>query len=348
MFQQYLLPTYFTAQWFLINLFIYIVYVVSGKLGIEFTYYNGASLIWIPSGISVAAVFIFGLKVWPAIFLGIFTLGISLFSELNIGLFHQLLGNLACSLFNTLEAIIAYLTVFHLTNRKHPLKTVNNVIIFIAFAAVLAPLISALPGSLVYIYYEDNWQSFFIRFFNWWLGNMGGILLITPLLLNWDKTEISLFKPAKLIEFILLILLLFIIISVIFTGNYHFPKAIIFPYLIFFMFRFGRFETALMVLFLALFFLLRMNEPQNLFVNDMPDYPLIPYVFLMVLFSVSSLLIVAIITQYKQTKQELTKKNEELNRWLQLTLNREERNIELKKEINDLLKKLGLPKKYSS
>lgn len=348
MYQKHLIPNYFTAQWFLINFSLFILYVVSGKLGIEYTYYHGASLIWIPSGIAVAAVFIFGLKVWPAIFMGTFTLGIPLFANLNIGLFNQLLGSIACSFFNTLEAVFAYIAVVLLTNNKHPLKTFNHVIIFVAFAAILAPLISALPGSLVYIYYQDDWQSFFNRFFNWWLGDMGGILLITPLLINWNKVEILLFKPAKLIEFILLIILLFIIISVFFTGTYHFPKAIIFPYFILFMFRFGRFETALMILFLAMILLFQMNNPQNLFVRDMPDYPLIPFVFLLVLFSVTSLLIVAIITEYKQTKQELTDKNEELNRWLQLTLNREERTIELKNEINELLIKLGLPKKYLS
>ncbi|HOT45807.1 MAG TPA: response regulator [Spirochaetota bacterium] len=48
----------------------------------------------------------------------------------------------------------------------------------------------------------------------------------------------------------------------------------------------------------------------------------------------------------KQTEEELKGKLKELQQWYAATLDREDRVIELKKEVNDLLRKAGLPAKY--
>lgn len=48
----------------------------------------------------------------------------------------------------------------------------------------------------------------------------------------------------------------------------------------------------------------------------------------------------------EQTRSELEDKMEELQRWHNVTLGREERVLELKAEVNDLLSLLGKPKKY--
>jgi hypothetical protein len=52
------------------------------------------------------------------------------------------------------------------------------------------------------------------------------------------------------------------------------------------------------------------------------------------------------ITKLKETENSLTTKMEELQRFHNLTVDRELFMIELKKEINELLKKSGLPPKY--
>jgi hypothetical protein len=39
---------------------------------------------------------------------------------------------------------------------------------------------------------------------------------------------------------------------------------------------------------------------------------------------------------------------DELKRWQKVMTGREERNLELKKEVNDLLKQLGRPPRYES
>ena len=49
------------------------IYIVAGKLGLALAFLNpSATAVWPPTGISLAAVLLFGPRVWPAIFLGAF------------------------------------------------------------------------------------------------------------------------------------------------------------------------------------------------------------------------------------------------------------------------------------
>ncbi len=54
------------------------------------------------------------------------------------------------------------------------------------------------------------------------------------------------------------------------------------------------------------------------------------------------------ITERKRTEEKILQQLEELQRWHNVTLEREDRMIELKQEVNQLLQKLGNPKKYLS
>jgi hypothetical protein len=54
------------------------------------------------------------------------------------------------------------------------------------------------------------------------------------------------------------------------------------------------------------------------------------------------------ITERKQAEKRITDQLQELQRWYDVMLDREDRVIELKKEVNDLLIQLGHPSRYQS
>jgi hypothetical protein len=54
------------------------------------------------------------------------------------------------------------------------------------------------------------------------------------------------------------------------------------------------------------------------------------------------------ITERKQAEATLREQLEELNRWHHAMLGRESRNLELKREVNDLLGQAGQPERYAS
>jgi PAS domain S-box-containing protein len=58
------------------------------------------------------------------------------------------------------------------------------------------------------------------------------------------------------------------------------------------------------------------------------------------------LAIVADISESLQTKREIEAQVKELERWREITLDREDRIIELKREVNGMAEKAGLPPRY--
>ena len=54
------------------------------------------------------------------------------------------------------------------------------------------------------------------------------------------------------------------------------------------------------------------------------------------------------ISDRKCAEEKMVEQMDELKRWQKVMTGREERNLELKKEVNDLLKQLGRPPRYES
>ena len=55
-----------------------VVYVLAGKLGLAFAFLHAsATPVWPPAGIALAALLLFGPRLWPVIFLGAFVINVS-------------------------------------------------------------------------------------------------------------------------------------------------------------------------------------------------------------------------------------------------------------------------------
>src|ERR1700746_732127 len=77
-----------------------VVYVVAGKLGLMLaSLHASASPVWPPAGIALAAMLLFGYRVWPAIFVGAFIV--------NLTTAGNIAPSLAIAAGNTLEALAA-------------------------------------------------------------------------------------------------------------------------------------------------------------------------------------------------------------------------------------------------
>src|SRR5262245_37926608 len=75
-----------------------VVYVASAKIGLLAHFsYGEITAIWPPTGISLAALLLFGIRVWPAITLGAFAVGVV---DLPVG------AALGIAVGNTLEAVL--------------------------------------------------------------------------------------------------------------------------------------------------------------------------------------------------------------------------------------------------
>src|SRR5882762_3185402 len=75
------------------------VYFGTAKLGLSFSPISGfATVVWPPTGIALATLWLFGLRLWPGIFIGAFLINFSTGATLPVAL------GLATG--NTLEAVV--------------------------------------------------------------------------------------------------------------------------------------------------------------------------------------------------------------------------------------------------
>jgi integral membrane sensor domain MASE1 len=152
-------------------------YYVSARIGLDLAFATGSvTAIWPPTGIALAALVVWGPSVWPGVALGAFLAnawtGVPLVTVLGI----------TCG--NTLEGVVGAYLLRRVAGFTPALERVRDVLALVALAAVGSTVIAATigVGSLI-IGDEVSIDEFGSVWRVWWLGDMGGDLLVAPLLI---------------------------------------------------------------------------------------------------------------------------------------------------------------------
>lgn len=153
-------------------------YFLLGKWGLEFASLKPiVSLLWPASGFALAVLLLAGIRMWPGIALGAFLV------NLSIGIGTAPAAIIAAG--NSLEAIIAWLLLHHYFKFDTALGRTADVFALL-LAAVLGSIFAAGLGSLVYgLSIPDT--HFVDAGLIWWMGDMTGILVFTPVILIWMR-----------------------------------------------------------------------------------------------------------------------------------------------------------------
>jgi len=195
------------------------------------------TLVWLPAGIGLVAVLLFGYRVWPGIFLGSFLHNFLI----GVGFNELLIGGIASAILGGFASIQACLGVKLLKPFSEPqefLETPKGVLKFLIVSAGIS-LISAIGGVLTLSSAGmQEWSQFFELFAIWWIGDAVGIITVTPLILSWIKYPILENLSKRIWE----VLIFFVLFN--FAGYYifHFslPRTyLILPFPIWAAFRFG-------------------------------------------------------------------------------------------------------------
>ena len=153
-----------------------LVYFAFGKLGLALPYLdNHITLIWLPSGIAVAALMRLGYICWPGIFFGALATNYSIDAN-------PLLDS-CIALGNTLAPLLV-VWFLHRVQFRFILDRAHDILLMVIVAAI-GMLVSAGGGvtSLV-LFGMLPLQDATTGFFSWWAGDFIGVLLVAPLLLN--------------------------------------------------------------------------------------------------------------------------------------------------------------------
>jgi PAS domain S-box-containing protein len=153
------------------------LYYAAAKIGLRLAYLHGSvTALWPPVGVGIAALVLYGTRLWPGIFIG----------DLLVGDFSTPFGTvLGQTVGNTLEVVVAALLLRRLVGGRTGLERVGDVFALVAAAAV-GTLISATFGAtslrlgdvIASHEFAEVWRT-------WWLSDFSGALVVTPLILTW-------------------------------------------------------------------------------------------------------------------------------------------------------------------
>ena len=206
-------------------------YVAAAKIGLELSVADGViTPVWPPSGIALAALLLFGRRLWPAVALGAFV------SNATSGVSPELAAAIAIG--NTLEAL-AGATLLRRVGFRTSLERVRDVLALVVLGAFVATTVGATNGVTALAIAGDPAASPYApAWVLWWLGDAMGNLLVAPLILVWATHGVRRLDGRRLAEGIALVLLVSAASAAVFLGGLWRYPYVLFPLLIWAALRF--------------------------------------------------------------------------------------------------------------
>src|SRR3984957_7704505 len=221
-----------------------VVYFVAGKMGLQLAYVHAsATAVWPCTGIAIAALLVYGYRIWPAILLGAFLV--------NVTTAGTVATSVAIAGGNTLEGLAGWYLVSRFAHGKEAFVRAQDIFKFALLAGMVATSVSATIGvaTLAIGGYAD-WTAFGSIWCTWWLGDAIGAVLVTPLLLLWWENPRLQWTREQMTELAFLFIGLFSTAWIVFGEPFHselknYPlEYLCIPFLVWAAYRFGRRKAA--------------------------------------------------------------------------------------------------------
>ncbi len=219
------------------------VYFLAGKLSLKLaSLHASASPVWPPAGIALAALLLFGFRLWPAIFIGAFLVNLTTAGNIPT--------SIGIATGNTLEAVTGAWLIQRFAGGVRVFERAYDVFRFalaVAVSTLISPTVGltglAMAGFADWANYPDIWLT-------WWLGDLGGVVMFAPLLFLWLAHPFRRINPTRDVEVAILLLLLTLLSEVVFGGwlsisTLNYPTAFLLgPIIVWTSFRLSARETA--------------------------------------------------------------------------------------------------------
>lgn len=207
-------PTHYLAAFFA----TIAAYYGSGRLALWLALPPGiATPVWPAAGISLAALLLGGVRLWPAIWIGSFIVNLGpLTAHDQLGTLGAMLVAASIATGSTIQAVVGTVLIKRLTGTARPFDQVRNVFLFAGIESV-ACMIAATVGILS-MHLAGILPSAMSRWtwWTWWTGDLIGALVCAPLLLVWSRKPHCAWRPAAVVEAASLLLLILLLNQLVF------------------------------------------------------------------------------------------------------------------------------------
>lgn len=169
------------------------VYFVAAKFSLLLAIPPGyATAVWPPSGIALAAMLLFGRQVWPGVWLGATLVNLTVASSPATAL---IIGA-----GNTLEALAGAALVQRFVGIPRRFERGRDVVVFVAAAAASCSIAATVAVISLAIGGAVSWPQWLPNWWTWWQGDVTGIIIVAPLILNWSLRRAAAWSQWKKLE----------------------------------------------------------------------------------------------------------------------------------------------------
>lgn len=291
-----------------------LLYTLSMVITLLFlTTFGHISIIWLPSGVGLAMLLLYGTQVVPSIFIGAL-LGY-FFME------HTLM--LSWSLSNTLEPMMIVCLLRCFTGKDIHFNTALTRpydYLTLALAGTLAASVAASIGiATLWSMHALTPPQLLLGWLHWWMGNFLGIVVVAPFIVIWRNLPHDWYSHKRLLEAVLCFGLALLFGQVIFfewlTNNISHSAYLYttFLFITWSALRFGRHGVLLVIGITAIQALLGALQGTGLFAYDIEQTGLVNFWFYIMVLTIVGLSLALTINALKLVESNLREQKNFLN-----------------------------------
>lgn len=298
----------------------FLVYALAAAIGLALAFPGtNATPFWPPTAIALALLYRYGLRLWPVIWAGAFTINLLFMLRSGVAPLPAVAAGIGIGAGNSLEAWLAIYALRRVAGDQFPFDGLRGLIGFF-LAAALAPVICAtigvtcsrLAGMSGAVSYGQNW-------FTWWVGDTSSALTMAPILMIAVQAHWRMPKRARVLEAAALALVLVSGSMAAFGiaqtyGDYRYPMAfLLLPMIFWAVLRFQNAGAASAVFLISKIAVLSSIAEVGLFARtDVNESLVLLQVFIIVLAG-TSLSLGTVLTERGRLIARLATSNAELN-----------------------------------
>jgi integral membrane sensor domain MASE1 len=274
------------------------VYYGAAKLGLSLAFAaHSVTAIWPPTGIALAAILLWGYRVWPGVALG------ALLANSWTGVpFYTVAG---ITVGNTLEALAGAYLLLELTGFRPSLERVRDVLALAVLGATVSTTISATIGVTgLLVGNEVTSDDLGSVWRTWWLGDMGGDLVVAPALLvaatHWPYRR----APGRLLEALALAAAVLGASALVFSQGTALTFVVL-PLIVWAVLRFWQLGAVGTTLLMASIAIPLTENDMGPFSGHSPDDRLLLAQGFLGVTSLTALVLAAVITERRRAEEEV-------------------------------------------